>query len=167
MITQITKVDFDSRLLPWWDKAIKDPAIARFLSFDRYHAAPKAPEDDWSHVNFMDEENIGRLSIGLDRERQTANVSLYVLNNRTDVAARLWKFLIIEVVNLYGIKHITFSVSETNVAWLTSLTRRFREYQWGIHPMNAWDPVWKGWVATHHFFIPVHKLIYAHRQHRR
>lgn len=157
-IEQITKAEHDRRIVPWYQRAINDSKVHPFLSTSQYRAVLAAVDDDWSSARFMDDSDRGLLLITLDRERSTATIGLWVLGANTGVAAGLMLYAIRVVPKRFGVRNLSFSISDSNVKWRDQAMRVAGGWMWGREPGAVYDTASGTWVDSWNFKVPVSEI---------
>jgi hypothetical protein len=145
----------------WYQVAVNEPEISRFLSMYPYYTVPTQPTGDWEKLYVMDRTHQGLLVVAPDRETGSryAFVSLWVLPTELEVSRQrivhlLWKYLKDVVVPRYGIKYIEWVVHGTNVKSLAFSRRRATTEQ-GTSPEYAWDCKLGTWTDRVNFLYKV------------
>lgn len=157
-VDQITKADYDRRVLPWFQRAVNDPLVHPFLSTGFFRATPEVEGSDWNSAKFMDATDAGLLSASFDHERKSASIGLWVLGGETHVAAALMRYAIRQIPRRYGMKYLTFLVAESNTAWRRRTMRSAAKFMWGKEPGSVYDIKSGDMVAALHFKIPVDQI---------
>ena len=137
----------------WFTRLTEQPEVKRFYQVDTWVGIPELVEDDWKEARFMDSEEKGMLILYLTHTRKMASVSLFVLDGRSDVAAKLMRHLMNVLIRQYNIQILEFSIADSNTEWLRKLEKRFGMYKWGVEPETFYDTKLGRYVAAHRFKV--------------
>lgn len=162
-IEQITKADHSRRVEPWHQKAVNDPTVQPFLTLAAWSETPAPVDIDWTQAYFMDEYDIGLLSVRLDHGQRLATLGLWVLGHNTGVSALLMRYAMFKLPKRYGITHLAFFISDANRAWRDQAMRVAGKWMWGREPGAVFDIATGRMVDLLHFKVPVEAI----QQHRR
>lgn len=143
----------EDKVSKWFASMSDQNDVKRFYLVDTWSGVPSLKEDDWNEARFMDKEEKGMLVLYLTHNRRMASVSLFVLDGRADIAAKLIRYLMNVLLKQYNLQIIEFSIADTNIEWLRKLEKRFGMYKWGVEPETFYDIEVGRYVAAHRFKV--------------
>lgn len=170
MISILTSIDMP-RIQEWYNKAINEPSVRRFLTLNTTWETVSDLTSDWANVHLMDSSNRGLAIINPGRiyGNQNGTLSVWVLpgSGQQLIAGRL-VLKAFELAKAMNIKYISVWAHEDNRAsrnLCQHLCESHRVGQtWpgakiGVCIQEGWDPVLARWVDTHGFRINVSQFM--------
>ena len=137
----------------WYDSALRDPEVSRFLSMTPYWEIPKVKESNWATTHFIQDGTY--LCISFSRAESSASICLWTLNAHEQLysSGKAIKFAMEEIKrsNTRFVETIVHANNQVSIR----LNEKLFGKPWGIEPEGAWDGKLSKWVGAAYF---KHKL---------
>lgn len=138
----------------FYQEALNDPQIARFMSMTPYVGVPEAHQNTWERAIIMHKSRRGLVSLTIDRTNESCSISCWVLPHAGQkvVAGTLLHSAVSYAASNLGLKRLEWSVHATNKTSLDlSRSLRVGGDEYDMLEGGAYDSFLGKYVDLHSF----------------